>query len=290
MSSAVVQRAQAYAGLVKLSHSVFAMPFALLSLLVAADGMPPLRTLVLVIAAVVAARTAAMAFNRYADRDIDAANPRTKQREIPSGEVSPAGALGLALGAGAVFLVICWQLSSSCLLLGLPALAWLYGYSYAKRFSALCHVWLGLALGVSPVAAWFAVDLAFSPRLYAPVVLGLAVALWVAGFDVLYACQDDEFDRDRGLRSLPVLLGRRSAMWVSRLLHGLAAIGFAAFGWMTGLQQVYLAGVLLAVTLLIWQHRLLRPNDLSRIQAAFFTANGTLAVVMFAAGCIDLYL
>tara|TARA_R110002072_G_scaffold269079_4_gene428245 strand:- start:14451 stop:15323 length:873 start_codon:yes stop_codon:yes gene_type:complete len=290
MSNAVLQRAQAYAGLVKLSHSVFAMPFALLSLLVATDGAPSVRLVALVIAAVVAARTAAMAFNRYADRHLDAANPRTQNREIPSGVVSARSALALTIVSGAAFLLICWMLSVPCLWLGVPTLAWLLGYSYAKRFSSLCHLWLGVALGVSPVAAWFAVDGAFGPRLYAPLILGGAVALWVAGFDVLYACQDDEFDRQRGLRSLPVLLGRRGAMWVSRSLHVLAPVGFAVFGWMVGLRQAYLGGVVLAAGLLIWQHRLLRPNDLSRIQAAFFTANGTLAVVMFAAGCVDLYL
>ena len=127
-------------------------------------------------------------------------------------------------------------------------------------------------------------------RLYAPIVLGVSVALWVAGFDVLYACQDDEFDRYRGLRSLPVLLGRQGAMWVSRTLHLLAPVGFGVFGWLTGLRHAYLGSVVVAAGLLVWQHRLLRPNDLSRIQAAFFTANGTLAVVMFAAGCVDLYL
>ncbi|MCK5944332.1 MAG: putative 4-hydroxybenzoate polyprenyltransferase [Planctomycetes bacterium] len=290
MSAAVVERARVYAGLVKLSHSVFALPFALLSLLVATDGAPSLRLLALVVAAVVAARTAAMAFNRWADRRLDADNPRTAGREIPAGQVSPGAALALALGAGAAFLGCCWLLAPPCFWLGIPTLLWLYGYSYAKRFSSLCHLWLGTALGVAPFAAWFAADGGFGPRLYAPLVLGLAVATWVAGFDVLYACQDDEFDRERGLRSLPVLLGRRGAMWVSRILHLLALAGFSCFGAMTQLGSFYLVGVGLAAALLVWQHRLLRPDDLSRIQAAFFTANGALAVVMFAAGCVDLYL
>jgi 4-hydroxybenzoate polyprenyltransferase len=290
VSGAVVERAQAFAGLVKLSHSVFALPFALLSLLVATDGAPSLRLVGLVCGAVVTARTAAMAFNRWADRELDAANPRTSNREIPAGRVTATSALLLALGAGAAFLGFCWLLSPACFWLGIPTILWLYGYSYAKRFSSLCHLWLGVALGVSPFAAWFAVDGAFGERLYAPLVLGLAVATWVAGFDVLYACQDDEFDRERGLRSLPVLLGRRGAMWISRSLHVLALGGFVGFGLMTQLSTGYLIGVGLAACLLVWQHRLLRPDDLSRIQAAFFTANGTLAVVMFAAGCADLYL
>lgn len=289
MSRGVAAKAQDLAGLVKLSHSVFALPFALLSLLVATDGAPSLRLLGLVVAAVVTARTAAMAFNRWADRALDADNPRTAGREIPAGRVSAGTALGLASGAGAAFLLVCWAIAPACFWLGVPTLLWLYGYSYAKRFSALCHLWLGVALGVSPFAAWFAADGGFGPRLYAPLALGLAVAVWVAGFDVLYACQDDEFDWARGLRSLPVALGRRRAMWVSRLLHALALAGFVAFGRMTPLGGAYLAGVGAAAVLLVWQHRLLRPDDLSRIQAAFFTANGVLAVVMFAAGCVDLY-
>lgn len=285
-----VAAARDLASLIKLSHSVFALPFALLSLLVATNGAPSPGVLALVCAAVVTARTAAMAFNRWADRGLDAENPRTAGREIPAGKVSPAAALSLALGAGAAFLLVCALLSPACFYLGFPTLLWLYGYSYAKRFSALCHLWLGVALGVSPFAAWFAADGAFSARLWAPLVLGLAVAAWVAGFDVLYACQDESFDRARGLRSLPVALGRRGAMWISRVLHVAALAGFAAFGAMTPLGPGYAVGLLLAAGLLIWQHRLLRPDDLSRIQAAFFTANGTLAVVVFAAACLDLYL
>lgn len=278
-----------YAGLVKLSHSVFALPFALLALLVAADGRPSLRLSGLVVAAVVAARTAAMAFNRFADRDLDAANPRTRMREIPRGVVSPAAALSLALGAGAAFLAAAWLLSPVCFWLGLPTLAWLYGYSYAKRFSSLCHLWLGAALGVAPVAAWLAHDGAFGARLWAPFVLGLSVSVWVAGFDVLYACQDDAFDRARGLFSIPARLGRPGALRVSRTLHALAVVGFAAFGVLAPLGQAYQAGVVLAAVLLVLQHRLVRADDLSRIDAAFFTANGTLAIVLFAAGCVDLY-
>jgi len=290
VSLPVAASARDYASLIKLSHSVFALPFALLSLLVATDGAPSLRVLALVCAAVVTARTAAMAFNRWADRALDADNPRTAGREIPAGKVSPAAALSLAIGAGAAFLSVCALLSTACLYLGVPTLLWLYGYSYAKRFSSLCHLWLGVALGVSPFAAWFAVDGVFSARLYAPLVLGRAVAAWVAGFDVLSACQDEDFDRERGLRSLPVALGRSAAMWGSRLLHCAALAGFVLFGWMTPMGAGYFAGVVLASGLLVWQHRLLRPDDLSRIQAAFFTATGTLAVVLFAAGCLDLYL
>lgn len=277
------------AGLVKLSHSVFALPFALLSLLAATAGRPSPRLLALVVGAVVAARTAAMAYNRFADRAIDAANPRTAGREIPRGAVSPGAALALVVAAGAAFLGCCALLSPLCLWLGAPTLLWLLAYSHVKRFSALCHLWLGVALGIAPVAAWVAADGAFGPRLWAPTVLGLAVAVWVAGFDVLYACQDEDFDRAHGLRSLPARLGARGAMHVARGLHAAAYAGFVAFGRMVPLGPGWLFGLAAAAVLLVWQHRLLRPGDLRRIDMAFFTANGIIAILLLAAGCLDLY-
>lgn len=284
-----LSRMRDFASLVKLSHSVFALPFALLSLLAATAGRPSPVLLLLVVIAVVAARTAAMAYNRWADRELDAANPRTSGREIPAGTVSPAAALTLTAAAGAVFLVSCWLLSPLCLLLGVPTLAWLLSYSHVKRFSVLCHVWLGIALGVSPVGAWVAADGEFSTRTLAPALLGLGVTCWVAGFDILYACQDVGFDREHGLRSIPARLGPARAMWVSRLFHLAAIAGFAAFGWLVPLGAGYLTGVVLSAGLLVWQHRQLRPGDLSRIHAAFFTANGMLAVVMLLAGSLDIY-
>lgn len=285
-----MSRLATYASLVKLSHSVFALPFALLSLLVATNGAPSLRLLALVVLAVVAARTAAMAYNRYADRELDRSNPRTAGREIPRGAVSPAAALALTIAAGAVFLAACWLLSPLCFWLGMPTLAWLLLYSHLKRWSAWCHAWLGVALGISPVAAWVAADGAFGSRLLAPLVLGLTVAAWVAGFDVLYACQDEAFDRARGLRSAPVRFGARGAMWLARGLHAAAACGFVAFGSLAPLGVAWFVGVAVAAGLLVWQHRLLRPDDLSRIQMAFFTANGAIALGLLAAGCLDLYL
>ena len=281
--------ARDYASLIKLSHSVFALPFALLALLAATDGSPRSATLLGVVGAVVAARTAAMAYNRWADRVIDAQNPRTAGREIPRGAVRPATALGLAVGAGVAFLACCAWLSPLCLLLGVPTLGWLLAYSHMKRLTALCHLWLGVALGLAPLAAWVAADGAFGPRLWAPGVLGLGVMCWVAGFDVLYACQDEEFDRAHGLRSLPVRLGARGAMAVARGLHAAAFAGFVAFGRMVPLGPGWLGGLVGAAALLVWQHRLLRPHDLRRIDMAFFTANGIIAVLLFAAGCLDLY-
>jgi 4-hydroxybenzoate polyprenyltransferase len=279
-----------FASLVKLSHSVFALPFALLSLLCATGGHPSWQLLALVVLAVVAARTAAMAYNRFADREIDAKNPRTAGREIPRGIVRPGAALALTAAAGTVFLLACWWLAPICFWLAIPTLAWLLLYSHLKRFSALCHLWLGIALGVSPVASWLAADGAFSERTWAPAVLGLGVAWWVAGFDILYSCQDEAFDRANGLHSVPARFGARGAMWASRVLHLVALSCFSWFGWMVPLGWAYQFGVVLSAGLMVWQHRLLHPDDLSRIQTAFFTANGTIALGMFAAGCADLYL
>lgn len=285
----VLAGARSLAALVRLSHTVFALPFALLSLLAATGGRPGWRTLALVVTAVIAARTAAMAYNRLADRAIDAANPRTAGRELPRGAVGARTAWSLVVAAAALFLFACWLLSPVCLWLGVPTLLWLLGYSHMKRFSALCHLWLGVALGLSPVAAWLAADGEFGPRLWTPTVLGAAVANWVAGFDVLYACQDEAFDRAHGLHSIPARFGAARAMSVARVLHGLALLGFAAFGVMVPLGSAYGVGIVVAGALLIWQHRLLRPGDLRHIHTAFFTANGSLAVLMFAAGCVDLY-
>lgn len=289
-SAVLVADAKTLASLVKLSHSVFALPFALLSLLCATGGHPAPAVLVAVVAAVVAARTAAMAYNRFADRAIDAVNPRTANREIPRGVVRPATALTLTAIAGASFVAVCVWLGPACGWLALPTLLFLLGYSHVKRFSWACHLWLGIALGIAPVAAWLAADGAFSTRLLAPTVLGLAVAFWVAGFDVLYACQDERFDREHGLHSVPARFGARRAMWIARTLHALALSGFCAFGVLAPLGTAYAVGLVGAALLLLWQHRLLRPDDLSRIDMAFFTANGTIAVLVFAAGCLDLYL
>jgi 4-hydroxybenzoate polyprenyltransferase len=282
-----------HASLIRLSHTVFALPFAVLALLAATAGRPPLPLLLLVVAAVVAARTAAMAFNRWADRRLDADNPRTAGREIPRGLVTPRAALSLALGAGALFVLVAAAIGPVCGAGAVPVLLWLYGYSYSKRFTLLCHLWLGVALGLAPLAAFVAAQESAPPaggmRLWPGVVLGAAVATWVAGFDVLYACQDEAFDRERGLRSIPAAFGAARAMAVARLLHVAAAALLLAFGWLAGLRRYWLLGVAAAAVLLLWQHRLLRPGDLRRVATAFFTANGALSLVMLAAGCADLY-
>lgn len=285
-------RARDFANLVVLAHAVFALPFALLSLLVATGGWPPLRLWSLCVVAVVAARTAAMAWNRWADRDLDAQNPRTQRREIPRGAVTPRQALALALGAGAVFVLCCALLGPRCRIGALPVLAWLFGYSLSKRFSALCHLWLGASLGLAPAAAYVAaLDVVGEAAVpwHAPLLLGLGVTAWVAGFDILYACQDEAFDRRVGLHSVPVRLGTRRALWLSRGLHVAAVLLFAAFGVVARLGPGYALGVTLAGALLLWQQRALRPATVATLKPGFFLANGMLSVGMLACGAADVY-
>jgi 4-hydroxybenzoate polyprenyltransferase len=276
-----------YASLIKLSHTVFALPFAVLALLVATGGRPGLRLSVLCVLAVLCARTSAMAYNRWADRELDASNPRTQGREIPRGLVSPRSALLLALVSGALFLAVCAVIGNGCLWLGLPVWLWLLGYSHAKRWTALCHLWLGVALGLAPLAAWFA---ATGSMAWPPVVLGLGVTCWVAGFDVLYACQDEGFDRQHGLHSIPSALGTGGALWAARGLHGAAVVLFAAFGVAVGLDRALLGGVAVAAGLLLWQHVQLHSRGLAWMSPFLFTANGLVSCVLLLAGCLDLYL
>jgi len=278
-----------YASLVKLSHSVFALPFALIALLVATGGWPKPRTLALVVVAMVCARTAAMAYNRFADRDVDARNPRTAGRELPRGVIRPGQALALTVVAGLAFVAAAAALGPVCGLLSLPVLAVLLGYSHAKRFTAWSHVWLGVALGLAPPAAWVAVTGAVDAGIVPALVLGLGVTLWVAGFDVLYACQDEAFDRAVGLHSIPARFGVARAMVLSRVAHAGAVVLFAAFGISVGLGLAYHAGVAAAAVFLALQHRVLRDADLRRLDGGFFTLNGVVGIALLSATLLDLY-
>jgi len=276
-----------FLSLVVFAHTVFALPFALLSAVLAANGVPPGRTLLWILVAMVGARSAAMSFNRIVDRHIDAKNPRTARREIPAGVVSPAAAaLFCALSAG-LFVLAAAQLNRLCLYLSPVALAVVLGYSFAKRVTAFAHLLLGLALAIAPVGAWVAVTGSFA---LPPVLLGLAVLFWVAGFDVVYSLQDEEFDKAEGLRSIPARFGARRALRIARLFHGATLVLlYAVFlavdgGWLFG------AAVVAAGAFLVRQHRLVSPGDLSRVDAAFFTANGWLSVAVFVLGAADVLL
>mgnify|MGYP000923828711 FL=1 len=276
-----------FLSLVVFAHTVFALPFALLSAVLAAGGAPSLRTLGWILVAMVGARSAAMSFNRIVDRHIDAKNPRTARREIPAGVVSPAAAALFCAGSAALFVVAAAQLNRLCLWLSPVALAIVLGYSYAKRYTAAAHLVLGLSLAIAPVGAWVAVTGAFA---LPPVLLGFAVLFWVAGFDVIYSLQDLEFDRREGLRSIPARFGAARALQIARLFHGATLVLlYAVFlsvhgGWLFG------AAVVVAGGFLVRQHRLVSPSDLSRVDAAFFTANGWLSVAVLVLGAADVFL
>ena len=273
--------------MIKWEHSIFALPFALTAMILAAHGLPSARVFGWIIVAMVAARSCAMAFNRWADADLDAANPRTRNRAIPAGLLSRRFVLGFTCVAAAVFVVAAAALNRLTLYLSPVALAVLLGYSYTKRFTRWSHLVLGLALGLAPAAAWIAVRGSLDPRI---LVLTAAVTLWVGGFDVLYACQDYEHDLAAGLRSLPQSIGIPAAFWGARLMHA-AMLGLLV--WLGLLFRFEIAGWLgiAAVALLLaYEHAIVSPRDLRRLNAAFFTMNGVIAMVFLFFVAADLWL
>jgi 4-hydroxybenzoate polyprenyltransferase len=264
--------------MIAIKHTLFALPFAVISLVTASSpAWPASRVWLWVAVAMVSARTAAMSFNRLADHHFDSLNPRTANRALPAGRLSRRFAASVMVMASATFVLAASQLNRLCFILALPTLAILLSYSYAKRFTAGSHFWLGLSLGIAPVGSWIAVTGEFS---WQPVALAAAVALWVAGFDVIYSLQDESFDREYGLHSLPARFGAHHALNLARLFHMFALIGFAIFAVAAGGGWLRMAAVGAAGLLLALQHRLVTPDDLSSVDAAFFTANGILAVVM----------
>ena len=277
-----------YVNFVKLPHTLFALPFALLGLLVASRQHPVTWwTLALVVLAFTCARFVALGFNRIADRDLDAKNPRTRARELPAGRLTLAQAWAAVLAAAALFLWAAWALNPLCFALAPVALVFISGYSYAKRFTRWSHLWLGLADGIATPAGYLAVTGRWSEPWWLLVVGALAVTFWVGGFDVFYALQDEDFDRAERLESLVVRLGRRRAIGAAKVLHGLALIALVLFGIGAGLGVAYYAGVALGAALIAWEHQLVQPGDLSRLDAAFFTANGIVSVVVFLGALVD---
>ncbi len=265
--------------LIKFSHSIFAMPFALGSLLIAAQGMPSPITLLRIMLALIFARTAAMAFNRWADADYDSKNPRTQDRHIPRGILSKQYTLMLTLLSSIGFIYISYLLGKLCLILSPFVLFLLFFYSYTKRFTAYSQIFLGLSLGMAPIGAWIAI----ANRLNGiPLVLCLAVLFWVAGFDILYATQDYEFDQSNQLHSMVVIFGIPKALQIARLMHLVSFFLFFALGRFADLHWPYFAGLGLMGILFIYQHSLIKPHDLSRIDAAFFKANGLISFIFLA--------
>ncbi|MGA2653746.1 MAG: UbiA-like polyprenyltransferase [Terracidiphilus sp.] len=273
--------------MIKWEHSIFALPFALTAALLAARGLPALRTLGWILVAMVAARSSAMAFNRWADAKIDAANPRTRSRAIPAGLLSPQFVFGFTCIASLIFVLAAAQLNRLTLYLSPLALLVLLGYSYLKRFTRWSHLGLGLALGLAPSAAWIAVRGSLDPRI---LVLTAAVTLWAGGFDVLYACQDFEHDRTAGLHSLPQAIGIPAAFWAARALHLSMLVLLVWFGLLFHFLALGWAGITAVALLLAYEHSIVSPRDLRRLNAAFFTMNGVIAMVFFIFVAADLWL
>jgi 4-hydroxybenzoate polyprenyltransferase len=271
-----------YVNFVKLPHTVFALPFAFLGVVYASFAAPvTLRQLVLVLVAFTAARFAAMGFNRVVDRHYDARNPRTRYRELPTGRLTLGQAVLSVVVACAVFVAAAALLNRLCLLLSPLALAWILFYSYTKRITSLSHLWLGMGLGIAPGAGYIAVTGAWGEPWWTLPVIALAVLTWVGGFDIFYALPDESFDREHGLKSAVVLLGERRAILLGKLFHGVTIAALVGFGFGTPFGTVYYAGVALAAVLLAWEHQLVKPGDLSRLDAAFFRMNGIVSIVVF---------
>lgn len=273
--------------MIKFEHTLFALPFALIGMLLAAGGVPEGRIVLWILVAMVGARSAAMGWNRLVDREIDAANPRTATRALPAGLVTPGFVALFVVASLALLLLAAWRLNPLCLALSPLAIGVLLGYSYTKRFTWAAHLALGLALAGAPLGAWIAVTGSFAPT---PFVLAAVVVTWVAGFDVLYALQDETFDRARGLASIPARFGTTAALGISATLHGatLALLAALPYVYPSGLGTAYWAGVAGCAALLAYQHAIVRPGDLARLNAAFFTANGVLALWLLAATAADL--
>jgi 4-hydroxybenzoate polyprenyltransferase len=265
---------------IKFEHTVFALPFAYIAMVLAADGFPGWRVLIWVTLAMVGARTLAMSVNRLADRWIDAKNPRTRGRHLPTGLLSPAQVTVAAVAAGALLLVSAWMLNPLCLALSPLAVLFLVGYSYTKRFTWLSHWILGFTDGIAAAGGWIAVRGAFEPPAF---ILWFALTVWIGGFDLIYACQDVEFDRAEGLHSFPARFGIAAALRTARLCHLLTVAAFALLGWALSLGVLYWGGVLVVAALLVYEHSLVSPGDLSRLDMAFFNVNGYIAVILLAA-------
>jgi 4-hydroxybenzoate polyprenyltransferase len=271
--------------MIKWEHSVFALPFALCGAMLAAGGWPAGRQVAWIIVAMVAARSAAMAFNRLADAELDAANPRTRTRAIPAGALSRQFVGSFVVVSCALLVLAAAQLNRLALYLSPVALAVVLLYSYTKRFTRWSHLVLGFALGMAPAAAWIAIRGSLDLRI---LILTAAVTLWVSGFDILYSCQDYDFDRGAGLHSIPKAFGIRRALWMARALHlaTLALLGLVVFSF--GLGMLAAVGVGVVALLLLWEHRLVSADDLSRLDAAFFTMNGVISIVFFIFVAADL--
>ncbi len=265
--------------MIKFEHTIFALPFAFLGAVLAANGFPTWWQILWITLAMIGARSAAMSFNRIADRKIDGENPRTANRELPSGKLTVKFAWAFMISSCIIFFLSAFMLNRLTLYLSPVALISILGYSYAKRFTSFSHLLLGWALAISPTGAWIAVRGAIDSEI--PILLSLLVMMWTTGFDVLYSCQDFEYDKQKGLRSIPARFGIKGALWIARLFHFQAFIVLVLLYFVTGLGWLALFGVIATGLLMIYQHTLVKPNDLSKMNAAFFTANAFVSVILF---------
>ena len=273
--------------MIKFEHTVFALPFALIATLLAARGLPSAAQAFWIVTAMVSARSAAMTFNRLVDLEYDRQNPRTRRRALPAGTLSGGFAAGFTIVMSGLFVLSAGMLNRLCLYLAVPVLAVLFFYSYSKRFTALSHLILGFAIGLAPLGAWLAVRGEFD---LAPALLGAAVMLWIAGFYIIYACQDAEFDRKARLFSLPASWGLPAALRVSSLLH-IATVGILlATARLSDAGAIAYAGIAVTAAILWWEHHIIGPDDLSRVDMAFFNLNGYVSLLLLAAFATDVLL
>jgi 4-hydroxybenzoate polyprenyltransferase len=276
--STVIKNTRLTLEMIKIEHTLFALPFAFLGALLAANGLPSLRQILWIVVAMVGARSAAMAFNRIADRNIDGRNPRTATRALPAGLLSVGFVWGFTIVSATVFLVAAAMLNRLTLLLAPVALGSVLLYSFTKRWTQFSHIVLGWCLAIAPTGAWIAVRGEIGSPV--PLLLSLVVLLWTAGFDILYACQDYDFDRREDLRSIPARVGIERALWIARALHAAAFLTLVWLYVLTGLGLLAFAGVIATGALLVYQHRLVRADDLGRLNAAFFTTNAFVSVIL----------
>lgn len=276
-----------YLELVKFAHTIFALPFALAAMLVAARGLPEPRIIGWILVAMVTARTAAMGFNRIVDRQLDAANPRTAGREIPAGKVSVGQASALVAISALLFVLVAYELNPLACALALPTLAVLFSYSFCKRFTSFAHLVLGFCLGMAPIGAWVAVRQQLA---WPPMVLGAAVMFWTAGFDIIYATMDAEFDRKAGLHSMVRKLGIPTALMLARGFHVVFIALLFGFGYLAHLSGLFMGATGLIALFLIYEHAIVNPRDLRRVNAAFFTVNGAISVFFLVAVVADIFL
>ena len=271
--------------MIKFEHTIFALPYAVMSAFLASNGWPNLLKILWIIVAMVGARSCAMAFNRIVDLKYDKINPRTSNRALPAGLIKISSVWAFTIASALLFVVAAYMLNRLAFVLSPVALLVILSYSCSKRFTTLTHLWLGLSLAIAPIGAWIAIKGEFA---FVPILLGLAVMLWTAGFDIIYACQDKEFDEKFGIHSIPKRFGIKRALQISSMMHLITVLVLLSLPLLTELKYIYLSGVGLVSILLVYEHAIVKPNDLSRVNLAFFTLNGMVSLGLMVMSVADI--